>query len=269
MRCVHNHSRDLVVFSHPNHELAVFGLLQRRRPALLYLTDGGGTDRVEETRLGLQSLDLLDQATFLDHAEREFYQALLDVDVAFFGRVADQVASVVTALRPSQVFCDAVEHYNPVHDLSLPIVIGALARAGAKDTPVFEIPLIRQVPSAVGETYDVQRPSGAGAGAVWTDLTDQELRAKRRARLHVYTQLARQLGPVLSDLSDDHLAREVVVPAGAPLRAAEGVPRYEWRGERLLREGAVERVITFRDHFVPIARCLTGWPYAEPVSAPD
>jgi hypothetical protein len=33
--------RRLMVFSHPNHELAVYGLVQRLRPHLLYLSDGG------------------------------------------------------------------------------------------------------------------------------------------------------------------------------------------------------------------------------------
>ena len=85
-------SDTLVVFSHPNHEVAVFGLLQRWRPALLYLTDGGGADRVAQTEQGLRSIGLLDRATFLNKSEASFYQALLDVDQPFFDEVAEKVA---------------------------------------------------------------------------------------------------------------------------------------------------------------------------------
>ena len=41
----------IAVFSHPNHELAIFGLLQRLRPRLIYLTDGGGPERVAQTHI--------------------------------------------------------------------------------------------------------------------------------------------------------------------------------------------------------------------------
>jgi hypothetical protein len=43
----------LFVFSHPNHEGAVLGMVQRLRPHLVFLTDGGGERRVNETRAAL------------------------------------------------------------------------------------------------------------------------------------------------------------------------------------------------------------------------
>jgi hypothetical protein len=255
---------DLVVFSHPNHELAIFGLLQRWRPSLVYLTDGGGSDRVAETRIGLESIGLLERATFLNHAENLFYRALLDRDVDYLERVSDEVARVIETTRPSRVLCDAVEHYNPVHDLSLPIVLRALRRAGPTtgDTPVFEVPLIHQVQSAKGEVYAVQRPAATGPSDVWLELTPDEVAAKRTARSGVYTLLAAQLGPIIGDLSDDHLAREVVIPAGSPTRHARGVLRYEWRAERLRAEGTIERAITFEEHFLPVASSLDQLPAA-------
>ena len=51
-------SRSLVVFSHLNHELAIFGLVQRLRPNLIYLTDGGGKDRIGQTKAGLEQIGL-------------------------------------------------------------------------------------------------------------------------------------------------------------------------------------------------------------------
>ena len=138
----------LFVFSHPNHELAVFGLARRWRPHFVFLTDGGGPDRVADTKHGLESLGLLDRARFLNHSEGSFYKALVNRDAAFYEGVARQVREAVAAVRPSQVYCDAVEFYNPVHDICLPVVKAALR--GTPGVEVFEIPLIHQRP-AVGE----------------------------------------------------------------------------------------------------------------------
>ena len=57
----------VMVFSHPNHELAVFGLVQRLRPRLVFLTDGGGARRVEETGRALDGLGLRAHATFFNY----------------------------------------------------------------------------------------------------------------------------------------------------------------------------------------------------------
>ena len=57
-------------------------------------------------------------------------------------------------IKPRQVLCDAVEFYNPLHDMSLPIVAAALN--GGADAAVFEVPLVYQK-SAKEEAYEVQR----------------------------------------------------------------------------------------------------------------
>ncbi len=36
-----NSATRLMIFGHPAHELALFGLLQRHRPAVVVITDGG------------------------------------------------------------------------------------------------------------------------------------------------------------------------------------------------------------------------------------
>jgi len=151
----------LVVLSHPNHELAIFGFLQRFRPHLVYLTDGGGQPRVEETRRGLESIGLLEHAHFLGHPEKSFYDALLARDSALYEEVASQVCTCFQALKPEQVFCDAIEFYNPVHDISLPIVRAALD--GQVGASVFEVPLVYQK-AGEGESYVVQRMPGSRRG---------------------------------------------------------------------------------------------------------
>jgi hypothetical protein len=247
--------RRLVVFSHPNHELSVYGLLKRLRPDVVYLTDGGGEDRLSETRAGLSRIGLLDRARFLNHSEASFYDALLDRDVAFYRRVADEVRRVVDEVRPEQVLCDAVELYNPVHDMTLPIVDAALAGC---DAEVLEVPLVWQR-AGDGESYVIQRvPPARRATRLEARLTDDELDAKVHAREHVYTLLRGQMGPPLTGLPPSYLAQEEVMPRdGAfPTPGADVALRYEWRAHRLRERGEVDRVITLRDHYVPVTSAL-------------
>jgi hypothetical protein len=243
------------IFSHPNHEGAVLGLVQRLRPYLVFLTDGGGERRVNETRRALADVGLLDRAQFLDCTEQSFYDALLDRNADFFLEQVKRVRAALENLAPAHVFCDAVEFYNPVHDVSLPIVRAALEGLGR--TQVFEVPLIYQQPGSE-ERYAIQRlPESEAERAHELELTPAELGAKLRCRSAVYHMLRAQL-PQLEQLSPEDLAREVVAEArpGLVQPGASRVLRYEWRGERLRESGAIERVITYRDHYAPVASAL-------------
>jgi hypothetical protein len=245
-----------VVFSHPNHELAIFGIVQSLRPTLVYLTDGGGERRVAQTRRGLESIGLADRAYFLDYGEQSFYDALLDRDAAFYAEVASRVRELLRDLRPTQVLCDAVEFYNPVHDMSLPIVRAALAHE--PDVAVFEVPLVHQKPAG-DERYEFQRtsPSRRPDQIEWP-LSEAELATKLGARDRIYTALTAQMGPLLAAIPLADLALEVVAPAPASLPEPDGerVVRYEWRARLLLERGEIERGITYADHYLPVATSL-------------
>ncbi len=245
----------LFVFSHPNHELAVLGLARRLRPHFLFLTDGGGERRVAETRQGLESVGLHDRARFLDHSEQSFYDALLRRDVPFFATIAAEVRQTIDALAVEQVYADAVELYNPVHDITLPIVAAALRAAG--DIAVFEVPLLYQRPGE-GETYEVQRfPPSERARCIDVALSSDEIAAKEHARDCIYATLGAQLGPILTGVSRAHLATEQIATADTRLPPPGArVLRYEWRGELLRGRGEVREIITFAEHYAPVASAL-------------
>jgi len=246
-----------VVFSHPNHELAIYGLLQRLQPNLIYLTDGGGPDRVDQTREGLGAIGLEKCAHFLNYTEQSFYDALVQVDADFFRKVAQGVSDHLRG-TPGQVFCDAVEFYNPVHDLSLPITVSALKQKSS--VPIFEVPLIHQC-GEEPDLYRIQRaPRSREAIQCLTKLDAAELAAKRHAREEIYGLLRAQLGAPLSNLSDAELSIESLVPAemARAYRADDCILRYERRARLLRESGVIANEILHEKNFVPIARALTG-----------
>ena len=246
-------ARPVLVFSHPNHELAVWGLVQRVRPHFVFLTDGGGPDREAETREGLERLDLLGCARFLGHGEQDLYGALLDRDLGFLRELGRQLRTELERVDPTHLLGDAVELYNPVHDLTRPL----LAFASRGEAPIFEVPLIYQRPED-REHYEVQRfPAERPGPRLRLSLSEAELEAKLAARDEVYSLLRAQLGPLLFE-PEARFAREEIAPVHETLTGpGEGCAlRYERRGELLHRQGQVKAVITHAHHYVPIARAL-------------
>jgi hypothetical protein len=270
-----NGATTVVVFSHPNHEIAIFGLLQRLKPHLVYLTDGGGEKRVEQTRQGLKSIDLLDRAHFLNYTENSFYEALLTCDFAFYEKVASQVQALFQVIRPLQVLCDTIEFYNPLHDMSLPIVRAALRKSASAE--IFEVPLVYQKPAET-EAYELQRmPASRRGEQIEFQLSQQELAAKVSARDQIYTILIEPtglrpptivpqfdrhphvtLGALILALPLTHIALEVIAPACSSLPTPDGeqVLRYEQRAQILRERGKIEREITYAQHYQPVAMSL-------------
>ena len=118
--------------------------------------------------------------------------------------------------------------------------------------------LVHQVPGDT-ERYAVQRlPASRALRGVTPQLSEPEWHAKLAVRDEVYSLLRAQLGPVLGTLPDTHFACEEIAPAPStlPVPDAERVLRYEWRGKLRRQRGDVDRVITYAEHFLPVAQRL-------------
>ncbi len=248
--------KTVAVFSHPNHEIAVLATLRRLGARTVFLTDGGGPHRVEETRKGLRLAGLEAGATFLPHTEQSFYDALLQLDVEFLKKVVEQLREVFRREKPEQILCDAVEFYNPVHDLTLAIV------GAADDAPwqgTFEVPLVYQKPG-LPESYGVQTAPDA-FGRIEMGLTEHERELKKSALQGTYTILRDTLGALIL-ASPRASQRETLLPAKTPIRFPDAgrVLRYEKRAASLKREGKVDSEITHAFHYLPLVSALLGAP---------
>jgi hypothetical protein len=233
----------------------VFSLLKKLRPTLVFLTDGGGEQREEETRKGLKSIGLGSHACFLSHPEQSFYDALLNLDTDFFHKVALELRMALKSTKPEQILCDAVEFYNPVHDLTLAIV------GAADDAPwqgTFEVPLLYQIPGEK-ESYGVQTVPPA-APKIMFPLSKEETELKTDALQNTYTILRDTMGKVILS-SPNALTQETIFCASSPLRMPDPgrVLRYEQRAAALKAEGKVQSEITHTYHFLPVVSELLGY----------
>lgn len=250
----HFDQKTVAVFSHPNHEIAILSLLKKVRPFIIFLTDGGGKAREDETRKGLRSIGLEENAVFLSHPEQAFYEGLLQVNTDYFHHVARQVRMLLKGTKPEQILCDAVEFYNPVLDLTLAIV------GSADDAPwvgTYEVPLLYQKPEGK-DSYGVQTVP-AGRPCITYGLSPEETELKVSALRDTYTILQKTLGPLLLS-SPEALKTETIFPASTPLRWPDPgrLLRYEQRAAALKAEGKVKSEITHSFHFLPIVSELLG-----------
>jgi len=246
-----------MVFAHPNHEFAVFGMVQRIRPFLIYLTDGGSQQRVAETRNALKQIDLLENAFSLNYPEEVLYDALLDSNVELFLEIANHVRALLTYIRPAEVLCDAVEFYNPLHDITLPIVNKALTD-NTDNIEIYEVPLVYQVQSNK-ERYICQRfPEQEEVNKIQFSLSDEEISMKLHMRDENYNSLRNQMGGIITNLTEKFLSVEEIGRARSPLLKLDGhrCLRYEWRGKLLKKNKSVRNVITYHEHYLPVARLL-------------
>lgn len=241
----------LAVFSHPNHEVAVYGILRQSKPQVAFLTDGGGGERLSESGTGLSAAGVY-RVSCLNHSENSFYQAVLDKDVAFFRSVARQVADIIVSSSPSRILCDAVEYYNPIHDMALPIVL--LATKLAKfEAPITAIPLVYQGDGAP-ESYVFQRSLPGQRSLEEAFELDEDARlAKSEILVSVYHQLMAQM-KFPPEVLEQACRTEHVVPAPSPLVPPDPscIIRYDRRGEEAHKAGAVTRAITYEGHFLPL-----------------
>jgi len=247
--------RNVMIFSHPNHEVAILGSVRRLQPYLIFLTDGGAQERVEQSKESLKSVVDMADVAWLDVEEASLYTALLKGDIASFRALSGEVASILSGLDVVRVYCDSIEFYNPLHDVALPITRAAL---GDSTVPVFEVPLIHQRKDEA-EVYEVLRsPRSLWGDCVNTRLTDEEHGVKRRA-FDIYTSLAAQLGKDNVDLAVTRAGEEQFLKARGklPVPAVDQVLRYEWRGRRLQEMGLVQEAITYDDHYVPLVEALS------------
>jgi hypothetical protein len=225
----------LLIIAHPGHELLVHDWMERMGPRVCVLTDGSGgqgASRLDATRDVIAAAGADIGPLFGVAPDRAFYQAILTGDVAFLANLVRVLADDIAGQRPSVVLSDAVEHFNPVHDLASVIATLAVRRAGHPAIRRLEFPIERPPPpNATADGWQVRR------------LTPEALQRKRRAAAE-----QPRLG-----------AEEVLMPVAADrplLPAPIGEPYYETFGRARIAQGVYGDLVTFAGHLAPLVAAV-------------
>ena len=247
----------MLVVGHPGHELRVYGWLKKARPAVHVLTDGSGHDgtpRIASTSVLLESAGATRGSIYGRLSDRDIYSAILGSRHDCFIHLAEELAASLVHDRIELVAGDAIEGFNPSHDVCRYVINAAVRLASERSgrtIACYAFALEAAPHSPPGTAQSALDP-------VKISLSDAELDEKLRAA-HSYTELRPEVERTLERHGTEPFRTEYLWPVDLsdpygwdPRR----IPYYESYGAERVASGAYEQVVTFRDHVKPIADAL-------------
>ncbi|WP_266158354.1 hypothetical protein [Dyella silvatica] len=257
-----SHRRSLLVIGHPGHELRVLGWVTQEKPLVCVLTDGSGGDeipRTKQTRAILTAAGATTGPIFGMLTDRQIYEHMLAHDGHLFEDICERLAQVIIDQRIEVVVSDAVEGYNPTHDLCEVIVRSAVQIANARQSGSIRhyiIPLMGD-PRSLGD--------GTEYSSVEVMLTPAQFQHKIDAvydyAAHAGATLQQEAEDTFRNFGKEAFSREYLFsPTLSGInwerRFDAGKPYYETYGEKQVAAGRYQFVIRFREHILPLAKQL-------------
>lgn len=250
--------RSALVIAHPGHELRVFRWLETVHPRVFVLTDGSGAtgySRLATTTRLLADAGACPGSIYGRLTDREAYAAMLKQETALFVAMAEELAGAFTRERIELVAGDAVEGYNPIHDVCRLLVNAAVELAS------------RRAGRAI-ENVDFLLTGRPDDGLESMPPTVRVVRldeAAFRRKLAVargYTELTGDVGTALETIGPDAFRIEVLRPVAVTSNGdglPDGAPYYEHHGEKRVAGGKYTQAIRRREHVTPIAEALRDY----------
>jgi hypothetical protein len=253
--------RPVLVIAHPGHELRVFAWMERAQPLVFVLTDGSGSEgaaRIDSTTTVLRQTSSRPGSIYGRLSDRAIYAAMLEQDTGCFLQLADELADAIVAEGADCIVADAIEGFNPSHDVCRIVTNAALRLARRKSgrlIPSFDF-LLEGPPDTC--------PPDQRERAIWVSLDDEAL-ARKLAAADAYGELRSEVERTVRRFGTEPFRTECLRPS-EPTNPygwdPSQVPYYETYGAQRVAAGAYDKVLRFREHMQPIADAL--WSHSEP-----
>lgn len=250
-----NPSKAALIIAHPGHELRVHGWLEQARPEVFVLTDGSGhqgVPRLASTAEVLRRAGARPGAVFGRFTDRAIYRIILERELDALSATVRELAGALAAGGVETVVCDAAEGFNPGHDLCRMLAGAAitLARRELAHPVVCRDFLLDGRPDGGAEEL--------AAGALRLVLDDEALGRKLDAA-RSYPEMRYEVERNLAEHGEAAFRTECLRaadPEAEAERLVDDPPYYETYGERQVAAGHYDRVLRFREHFLPVAGAL-------------
>jgi hypothetical protein len=245
--------RTALVVAHPGHELRVYHWLNLARPRVFILTDGSGhsgASRLHRTTSILDSLSAPPGSIYGRFTDAQFYSAILKGDQDLFAGLASELARGLIEDRIEYVVGDAIEGYNPTHDVCRLLLNTAVKMAC-------------QVGNCV-DNFEIHLADGFSEDSSDTRLEpitivgDDPMQSRKLRAARDYSELADDVGRIVETEGAESLRTEYFHPVRVNRYEAlfKKPPYYEIHGERQVAAGLYKHPIRYRDHLLPIAEGL-------------
>ncbi len=240
----------------PGHELRVHRWLELARPTVYVLTDGSG--RTARSRLPSTSQVLADAgaergALYGCFSDAELYAAMAAGDIVSLRHVMLVLTEALSRTGVDYVVADALEGFNPSHDMCRFLVNASLERMrrnGLGDVRNFDF-LLEGGPDTC--------PAHLQTSAVTIQLDEADV-DRKLAAARAYPELRAETDAALARFGPAAFRTECLRPVvdwcQGPPAMEHDPPYYERYGEHQVAAGHYERVIRYRAHLRPLAQAL-------------
>ena len=254
----HFEMRNLLLIGHPGHELRLYGCIARARPLVCILTDGSGSkrsSRIQESASLLRRLGAQIGPIWGEFTDRQIYEHILERNTGVFERLCDQMAELIVEQAIDRVVSDAIEGYNPTHDLCEVLARNAVAIAGWRRRQTIQhytVPLTGN-PQPDFDRGEREYLKIALSAAECLEKLETARTYARRAGSALY----REVEDAIEVYGEEAFACEYLFPAAKPCSGPERrfeheKPHYESYGEEQVLAGLYQFVIRFRQHMRPL-----------------
>lgn len=251
-------ARAALIIAHPGHELRIHHWLERTCPMTFVLTDGSGhteKSRLDSTTAVLERAGARKGAIYGLLSDRRLYQAILAGEYEMFTQIVVALAENLRHEGVTYVVGDAVEGFNPGHDVCRLLLNAALRHIERTDGI-----RITNMEYPVEGAPDVC-PDEDRADALFLELDDAAYERKVRAA-RAYPELAQELARVFSLHNANVFRVECLRPVRYALEIGSRFSHpclYERYGEKQVAAGIYREVIRFRKHIAPLAAHLEAF----------
>ena len=244
-------NKSVLVIGHPGHELRVFHWLELVRPTVFVLTDGSGRfghSRLPSTTRILDQIGANKGSFYGRLTDGQAYHVILNRDFDVFIELARELARFLIREKVSYVAGDALEGYNPTHDVCRLIVGTAVEMAtlaGNSEVATFDFPLIG-APDKCGRPCDIR-----------IELDDDAF-ARKMAAARSYAELESEVNEAIKSNPEGAFRVECLRPVsnnGIDFDLRDK-PYYERCGEERVAAGLYRDIIRYREHVLPLAKAL-------------
>jgi hypothetical protein len=245
--------RAALVIAHPGHELRVYHWLNLARPLVFVLTDGsgyGGASRLPKTTSILKSLGSPVGSIYGPLTDLDIYSAILEGDINIFIEIAAELSKAFVDNEIEYVVGDAMEGYNPTHDICRLLINAAVKRNRQMGRWIDNFDVLLAYRFA-----DDDAPAMTNVIAI---TGDDEMHARKLGAARAYSELAADVDRIVEEEGTDALRTEYLRPVREDTDKVmlQEPPYYEVHGENQVAAGRYQQVIRYRDHVRPIAESL-------------
>lgn len=246
-----------LVVAHPGHELRVYYWLSLVRPRVFVLTDGSGhshKSRLHRTTNILNSLGVRPGNIYGRLTDAEIYSAILHGNVDLFIGLAGELAQALAHDRIAYVVGDAIEGYNPAHDVCRLVTNAAVKRSCQMGHCIENFDVLL--------AYKPEDCSAEGVTDVMSIEMDEQMLSQKLRAAREYSELEVDVNRILEQEGVGSLRTECLRRVNEDSdNGVAGPPYYEVHGEAQVAAGHYEQVIRYREHVLPLAYALRE--YAE------